>query len=154
MGEYFKIFVDQLRHGRVEKIEEQIPPDFLDVNEEELAFNHPVQLKGEAYLAENELILHWDAETIATIPCSICNQPVQVKVRLTNFYHSEPLAEIKAGIYHFKSLLRESILLETPFFAECEGSCPKREEYNHYLKQSSNHEIEERHNPFADLDWK
>ncbi len=150
MDDHFKIFVEQLRQGRVEKIEEQILPDFLEVDEEGLVFHFPVQLTGEAYVAENELVLHWDAETIATIPCSICNEPVEVKIRVSNFYHSEPLAEIKTGIYHFGSLLRESILLETPFFVECKENCPKREEYSHYLK-SSNQKMGENYNPFADL---
>ena len=58
--------------------------------------------------------------------------------------------------YNFKNLLRETILLEVPSFAECEGgSCPKRKEYNKYLKESSNEQSEdEGYQPFADLDWK
>jgi uncharacterized metal-binding protein YceD (DUF177 family) len=153
MEDRFKIYVEQLREGNVEKIKEVIPPDFLDIEDESLRFASPVELKGEAYIADNELVLHWDIETKALIPCSICNEPVEVEVNISNFYYCEPLSEIKTGIYDFSGLLRETILLEAPLFAECGGNCPQRKEYDQFLTQSSGPETEEGHKPFANLDW-
>lgn len=157
MHDEFKIYVEQLREGRERKFHEILPPDFLEMQEPDLSFKKPVVLEGVAYLAENELIIHWDVKTEALIPCSICNEPVSVPIHVQNFYYSEPLADIKTGIYYFKDLLRETILLEVPPFTECQdGQCPKRQEYAKYLKESSSPQPDqdEGYQPFADLDWK
>ena len=81
---------------------------------------------------------------------------MSVPICIQNFYYSEPLSSIKTGIYCFKDLLRETILLEVPAFAECsKGGCSKREEYHKYIKEFSDHSsAEEGYRPFADLDWK
>ena len=111
-------------------------------------------VKGEAYLAEQSLILHLNIETFCKIPCSICNSPVRVPVQLKNFYHTVPLEEIRGGIYNFKELIREAILIETPHFAECnDGLCPRRQEIQKYLKdESKDTSAEEGYHPFADLE--
>lgn len=155
MDDIFKIYIEQLREGREEKIHEKLDPSFLDIHESDLAFDKSVELEGLAYLAEHELILHWNIRTEALVSCSICNEPVRVPIHVQNFYYSEPLSEIKSGIYNFKDLLRETILLEVPSFTECHGgNCPKRQEYKQFLKEPSDHSDEEGYHPFADLDWK
>ncbi len=160
MDDEFKIYVEQLREGREKKIEEHLDPDFLDIHEPDLAFKEPVEVIGVAYLAEQELIIHWEVKTEAVISCAICNEPTSVPVHIHNFYYSEPLAAIKSGIYNFKNLLRETILLEVPAFTECHGGhCPKRQEYSKYLKEpsdpsDSSDDQDEGYQPFADLDWK
>lgn len=156
MDDLFKIFVEQLREGHEEKIEEKYDPGFLEIDEPDLVFDTPVELEGVVYLADRELIFHWNIKTEALISCSICNELVRVPIEIRNFYSSEPLTEIKSGIYNFKNLLRETILLEVPPFAECNGGkCLKRKEYDKYLKEPSNNsDDEEGYQPFADLDWK
>jgi uncharacterized metal-binding protein YceD (DUF177 family) len=155
MDDVFKIYIEQLREGHEEKIHEKLDPSFLDIQEPDLVFDAPVELEGVAYLAEHELVLHWDIRTEAIIPCSICNEPVKVPIHIQNFYYSEPIKEIKSGVYNFKDLLRETILLEVPAFAECDGGCPRRQEYQKYIKEPSNQASDdEGYQPFADLDWK
>lgn len=156
MDDVFKIYIEQLREGREEKIHEKLPPDFLEIEEKGLVFNQLVELEGVAYLADRELILHWEIKTEAVLLCSICNDPVRVPLHIMNFYYSEPLAEIKSGVYNFKNLLRETILLEVPAFAECEGNCPKRKQFERYLKEPSNRPADQKegYQPFADFDWK
>lgn len=156
MDDQFKIYVEQLRDGHEETIHEQLVPDFLEIDEPDLIFDKPVALEGAAYLAERELIIHWNIATEALVPCSICNEWVKAPILIPNFYHAVPLDEIKTGIYNFKELLRETILLEVPKFMECEGECPKRKEINKYMKEVSNksNDEEEGYQPFADLDWK
>lgn len=156
MDDLFKIYIEQLRNGHEEKIHEQFQPDFLEIVDPELVFDQPVELDGVAYLAEQELVFNWEIKTSAVIPCSVCNEPVRVPIVISNFYTSESLADIKTGVYNFKNLLRETILLEVPSFVECEGECPKRKDLKKYLKEPSNHsnEEEEGFHPFADLDWK
>lgn len=157
MDECFKIYFEQLREGHEEKIHEKLDSSFLDIRESDLVFDRPVELQGVAYLAEQELVFHWNIRTEVLIPCSMCNEPVRVLIHIQNFYASVCIKEIKSGIYNYKDLLRETILLEIPPFAECNGGkCPKRQEYVKYLKESSDlsPDGEEGYHPFADLDWK
>lgn len=155
MNEAFKIYIDQLRDGHSEKISENLDPEFLGVREEDLNFVDPVDVEGEAYLADNDLVLHLDVHTLATIPCAICNEAVKVPIDLTNFYHTTPTVEIKSGIFNFRETLRENILLNTPLFAECNnGQCPEREELKKFFREndSPNKDSEdEGYHPFAHL---
>jgi len=142
----YKIFVEQLRDGHSEALDESFAPEFLDVNERDLKFTDPVAIQGEAYLADDTLVLHVDLKTYATIPCSICNEPVKTPV------------DIKGGIYNFQEILRETILLETPALSECnQGKCPQRKALEQYLKKESSEgkggQAEEGYRPFADFDF-
>lgn len=154
MDDAFKIYIEQLREGHTEKIEEKLDPSFLDVKEEDLSFVDPVEVEGEAYLAENDLVLHLNIHTFATIPCAICNEEIKVSVDLKNFYHTTPANEIKSGIYIFKEMLRENILLTTPLFAECNnGQCPERVQLKKFFRASDSQDknSDEGYHPFADL---
>lgn len=153
MDEKFEIFLEQLRGGGSEKIDVTCASDFLDVNEDDLRFEPPVKVTGEAYMADEELILHLDAVAHAVKPCSICNEPVKVSVEVRNFYHAQPLAEIKGGCFNYQEILREAILLEVPSFAECQqGNCPQRQQIAKYLKQPKPSEGEG-YQPFADINF-
>lgn len=147
------IYVDQLKRGHVEKIQEQIDPGFLDIHEKDLGFVDPIYVKGEAYIAEQELVLHLHVSTFANIACAICNEPVKVPLTLKDFYYTEELKEIKGGTFSILNPLREAILLETPTFAECEGKCPQRKELEKYFKNpaSSNENGDETYRPFEGL---
>lgn len=154
MDDVFKIYVEQLRDGNERQIHESLSPDFLDIQDADLEFQKPIDLKGVAYLAEDELVLHWSALTEALVSCSICNEKVAVNIEVVDFYHAEPLSDIKSGIFNFKNLLRETILLEVPAFVEHNGNCPKRKEIQKYLKEPTPDQSDEGYHPFADLDWK
>lgn len=156
MDERFKIYVDRLRRGQDEQsINERLPSDFLEIDEPDLSFEKEVVLEGTAYIAEKELIFNFSATAEALISCAICNAKVPVEIRVVRFYHAEPLENVKAGVYNFKELLRETILLEVPVIAECnKGNCPKRKEIAKYLKDdpTSDADKEDGYHPFADLD--
>ncbi len=146
----FKIYVEQLRDGQTARIDEVIPAEFLAVNDDDLKFEKPVTVKGEAYLAGENLVLHLVVTAKAIVPCVVCNEPAEVEIHLGNLYHLEPLEEIKGAIFNFKEVLREAILLEAPAFAECDGKCRKRKEIQKYLKKSEE-TTEEGYHPFANL---
>lgn len=155
MDDIFKIYIDQLRDGRESQINEQLNSDFLGIDEPNLTFQNHVKIEGSAYLADDELLFHWNIWTEALIPCSICSQPVPVEIKILNFYTSIPLSDIKGAVFNFKELLRETILLEVPTFAECnQGHCPKRKEFAKYLKETSSKlaKEEDGHRPFANLE--
>lgn len=155
--DHFKIFVEQLREGQEEEIQEEFPPKFLDVHERDLKFSVPVKIAGQAYLADDMLVIHLDIKTMATIPCLICNEPVNIAIEIKGFYHAVPLKEIKGGIYDFSEILRETILLDTPLLAECnDGQCPQRQTLKKYLKEENilgNGTDEEGYKPFAGLEF-
>lgn len=162
MDDFFKIYIDQLRDGRTEKIDEVFDPAFMDLQEEDLKFSDPIHVNGEAYLTNDSLVLCLKVKTFATILCAICNNPVKVELKINNLYHVVLFEDIKTGIYNYKELLRESILLETPMYVECglgKNTCPHREEIKKFLKteeikNSNADQEEEGYHPFANLDWK
>ena len=148
----FKIFVEQLRSGNVEHLQEELSPEFLDIHEKELAFKDPVFLKGEAYLAEDNLILHFDISTFAELPCSVCNETVKVPIKVQNVYHHEPLSAIKGGVFNMLNALREAVLLEIPAFTECNsGNCAKRKELEKYIRKPQASSEEPGYRPFENL---
>lgn len=153
----YRIFVEQLRDGSNEEIDESVPPDFLDVHEKDLSFTHPVAINGQVYLADDMLVLHLDVSTVATMTCSICNGPADVEIAIKGFYHAVPLIEIKGAVYDFREILRETILLEVPILAECnQGKCPQRKSLEKYLKKENatgNKDDDEGYKPFADIDF-
>jgi len=150
--EGFKIYADRLRDGKRERIEERFNPEFIGESGPFLAFDREVRVLGEAYLADEELVLHLDIRAEGKVPCSICNEPVSVPVEILGIYHAVPLEEVKTGVYDYRDLLREMLLLETPPYAECGGGrCAERGALGKFLKEESN-EKEEGQRPFADLE--
>ena len=156
--EKFKIYIDRLKNGHVEKFDETIAPTFLDIEEEELTFHEDVKVDGEVYLAEDHLVIHFSVETAANLPCSICNDPVHIPIIIQNAYSTIPLTDINSAIYDLSEEIRETTLLQVPLFAECnKGNCPERERIKSFLNPSSQTESNPEqssvvHFPFADLD--
>ena len=152
--ENLKIYIDRLKGGQTLKIDETLSSNFLDIHEQDLLFEGPVRLKGEAYLANEHLIIHLNIETTATLPCSVCNDPVHIPIVIKNIYLTESLSKIKGATFDMTDEVRESILLQTPLFTEChQGKCPEREKLKKFLnaqQKQSNDDIA--HFPFADLD--
>ena len=153
--ENLKIYIDRLRGDQTVKIKETLPPEFMDITDDELAFTDPIQVQGEAYLAEDHLVIHLNMETTARLPCSICNDTVVTPIQIKNIYLTEPLSDIKSSVYDIAEQVRETILLQTPLFTECsEGKCPERENIKKFLKpeEKPTDPAEIIHFPFADLD--
>lgn len=146
MQEAFKIWIDRLTEGRVQKIDTTFESSFLEIDEKELKFRAPVVVAGEAYLAEAELIIHLKAQTKATLPCAICNEMLDAELKVDNFYQSIELKEIEGAIFDFSSQLREALLIEVPTHFECcGGNCPERPKIKPYLREK------QEHFPFKDL---
>lgn len=144
-----KIFIDRLKTQGTEKIFETLGSEILGPEEEELKFPSPVQVKGEAYVADDHLIVHLEATTFALLPCSVCGQKVRIALGIDAFYHAEPLENIGSALFDYGPLLREALLLELPFKVECkEGNCPERAGILPYMKRDESSE----NFPFADLD--
>ena len=147
MNDLLEIYVNRLGEEKVELIDVEMPPELLDVDEKDLQLENPAKVKGKAYLANDHLVLNLDVRTIAIVPCTICNDPVEVAITLDDFYYTEKLSDIKGATFDATGPIREAILLEVPQFVECGGkSCPRRAELAKYLTQK------EAQFPFAELD--
>lgn len=144
----FKILIDRLKGGLTQKIEEKADPTFLGPDEAELKFCSDVWVKGEVYLSEEHLIIHLKAKTEIEMPCSVCNEMTKKELKVDNFYHAEPIEEIRGAIFDMSAPLREALLIELPRSVECNGGkCPERTIIKPYLRS------DERTNfPFADMD--
>jgi len=152
MAEEFKIYIDRLKGGAVQKIEESFNPSFLEVDETELQFDEPVSVRGEAYATDDHLVIHLVAAAVAEMPCSICNKMIKTPLIVENFYHAEPLSEIRDAIFDFSEALREALLIELPHIVECnKGKCTSRETLEPYLRREKRPET---YFPFADFDIK
>lgn len=151
MDEAFCIFVDRLRSGEEENFKEVFSPEFLDIEEDDLSFTKEVDVEGKAYIANSELVIHFDIETEAEVPCAICNQKTPVSICVRQLIHVVPLEEVPSGVYSFASFLRETILLEVPHLVECRGGeCPEREEMKKFFHKNQGEE-ETTYRPFADF---
>ena len=152
MQEAFKIWIDRLGEGHVQKINGSFDPAFLEIDEKELKFSAPVQAAGEAYLADRHLVIHLKAQTKATVPCAICNEMTDMELKVENFYHSEAIEEIPSAVFDFSGPLRDALLIELPHYFECcGGNCPERENLVPYLRSAPKTEGKKSNFPFADL---
>lgn len=150
MEDLFKIYIDRLESGEEELIKETFPSTVMEIFESELAFKYPIYFEGKVTMTTTSLLLTFSVETIATLPCAICNGEASVKIKIINFHHMEKLEDVKGGIFNFKNLLRETVLLEIPLKAEChEGNCPERINMVKYMKKKG--QEGEFYQPFADL---
>lgn len=153
-SEGFKIHVERLRHGAVEKIHEEFTPEFIDVHEEGLDFQDPVFVEGEAYIADHELILCLKVSTYAHIPCSGCNDLVKVQIQIPKLYAAEPLESIKSGTFSMESIIREAIVLEAPQFVKCgQTICLKHKELEKYFHPAASKDdaADDHYRPFEGL---
>lgn len=152
MLEIFQIWVDRLKQQERTSFEGSLPPDFLEIEEAELTFLNPVVVKGEAYLADEELILCFDVKASALMPCAICNEKTRFEIDVRQAYHAEPLSEVKGAVFDCSGIVREAVLIELPHYVECSGGkCPERAKIAPYLTSSKKQE-ETTYYPFKNLD--
>ena len=130
-----KIYIDRLKSGGTEDIDQILPSHFLDVDEDELSFCGDVKVHGKAYLSGDHLTLQLDATAKALMPCRVCNETTEVEIALKNCCMPVALEEIKGAVFDPNELVREVILAEVPARAECKGNCPLRDELKPFLKE-------------------
>lgn len=151
-----KVYIDRLKEGAIEKFSGDIPSSFLDLIDKDLVCDHPVHVKGDAYLANDHLIVNLELKATVKIPCSICNQMTEISLHVPDFTHAEPISLIKGSIFDLSELIREDILIQIPQFVECnQGNCPERETIKKFLKKKkedgTSKEATQVYYPFSDL---
>jgi len=143
------LYIDRLKGGKSEKIEGVFTPKELDLLDDSIRFISDIQLQGEGYVTDEDLIFHFSAQAEVELPCLICNDPVKTKIALNGIYKTFEKDEIKGGICDIVPAVREEILLAIPEFVECgEGKCPSRNELKQYLKAEGEGDV---YRPFSGL---
>jgi uncharacterized metal-binding protein YceD (DUF177 family) len=149
-AEQLKIFTEQLKGDRREKLDASLSPDCLDLHEKEITVPSPIVVQGEAYVVDDLLMLSLSVKTAVEMPCSICNAAVRVSIQNKDIFISIPLSELPSTIFDCSALVREEVLMLLPQFVECkEGACPERQTLKSYLKTGKKEETQ--NFPFADL---
>lgn len=147
MKENVKIYVDRIRDGEAEAIQEQLTPLFMDIHEDEMRFHDTVSLEGTAYVTDDWLILRLNVHTTVELTCSVCNSKFNFEIAITDLMHEEPLENIRDKTFDLLPVVRENVLLAVPFYPQCGiTSCLHRKEIEPYLKKDH-----PTNSPFKDL---
>lgn len=148
------IYIDRLKTGQTEKISESLSSDFLEIDEQDLAFDKIFKIEAEVYLANDHVIIQFTLNISAFIPCSICNKMTENFLKLDNTCFSIALSEIKGAVFDFTDEIRSTILNLVPSFSECnQGNCPDRSIIKKYLKppvKDGSSKIKDVYFPFAE----
>lgn len=135
MSERLQIFLEDLRGGEELDIDITLNPDKDTLEEPDFCFRAALNVQGRAYLADNELIVHYSLQTEALLPCKICNEWVTVPIELNDLIEVRSVKKIKNRVADLTETVRQQAMLEVPLIVEChQGSCPARKELNKYLK--------------------
>lgn len=135
----FVVYVDRIRDGSQVDLNEVSSPAFLDIdNDPEIRPSQDVSFSGNAYIADDWLIIQGSIETTLMMRCAMCSELFEFPVHITDWMHEEPIENCTSGTFSYEQLIRESVLLEAPFYALCGGKvCLHREEVSVYLSKAS-----------------
>jgi uncharacterized metal-binding protein YceD (DUF177 family) len=133
---YLPLNLDRLRDGHPETIEAVLPPEVIVLPKgDELVFDTPISVQGEAYLTDRFLILDLSIKTEVQLPCSFCNDSFKIPLDIVHYMHEEPLDELKGRFYEVATVVQEALLLEIPLYPLCGNTvCLRRGEVEPYLK--------------------
>lgn len=139
MSSDLNITLDHLRSGKIQKFNDHIDQDFLEISNEDISFCSKLNIVGQAYLADNFLIMNLSLKIDCLIPCKICNIGQKHTINISNFYHSTSLDEIDNQVFNPLDVIKEVILAEAPNLCECnDNNCPERKHIKKYLKNGEN----------------
>lgn len=130
------VYIERLREGKVEWIEEKIDASLLSIEEEGLVCKEPVEVTVEVYFVDTWLIGKISLSAQMTLSCSFCNEPFVLPITIKDEPFEESLEEIRDGVFDLLPLVREALLLEMPFYPQCgQTVCLNRNEVEKYLKK-------------------
>ena len=142
------LFIDRLTEGRTETIQESIDPVLLAISDDEICCTEPVEVSGEAYLAEDFLVISLAIKARCGLVCRFCNESFSYPITISSRLEEVALEEIHGACFDLLPLVRELVLLELPLYPQCGGeSCNNRSRIEPYLTKKD----ETVHTPFKDL---
>ncbi len=149
----FKVYINDLAKGKTHGLEIKEPAEVLEIEDSELEMIGDLSVIGEVYIAGNELILHLSLNVTAQLPCKFCNGPAEVPIEVNDLYETIEVDKLKTGIFNFLEIVKENLLIEVPFLAECnQGNCSERAEMGKYLSKEESSNKDQGQKPFANLE--
>jgi uncharacterized metal-binding protein YceD (DUF177 family) len=141
------IYTDRLHGGATLKLAANFAPNELSVDDADVKILRPIDVHGQAYLADSHVIVQLDIATTVSKPCRVCNEDVAMDLDLKEVYWMLPIDEIQGTKIDGVEIVRELLLSEIPPFFECGGgSCPRRPEMERFIHHRADYQ------PFKDLD--
>ncbi len=143
-----KLCIDGALCGNEVVLDERVDPSFLQLSDhDELTAVSEVLVCGKAYRADSWMFINAKISVSFKLPCAVCNEPFEYTVDLSQWVHEEAVRELSGGSWDIEKPLREAILLEVPFFAQCgEGGCSNFDSVRKFIRSE-----EEMQTPFKDL---
>jgi uncharacterized metal-binding protein YceD (DUF177 family) len=131
--------ISRILQGEDYTFEETLEPKEMELTEEFLRFEAPIQVQGTAYKAGDAVVYYFQASTHASVSCTFCCEffllPLDVKIG-NEALEPEELDGIEN--YDLWPIIRQELLLSLPNYAQCRPQgCPEREQYAHIIKNSS-----------------
>ena len=146
--EEIKIYIDRLANEGEFEQNGLLPASLLELSENDGKASE-IAYKLKAYIADEHLVVTFDASCNLQLPCKICNELTPYQIDCAKQTHLEPLNGLRKGFFEASSCLRDAILLNVPPYCECLGNCPERTHLKKFLKQE--HESAEVYHPFQGL---
>jgi len=143
MKKQLPIYIERLRDGRIEHVQESIDSKMLDISDADAKFSERVAVSAKAYTADDFLLVELTISAKAELMCSVCNEPFFYPIEIRNAIFETALDEITDAVFDLYPLVRECVLLEIPFYPQCAGaSCKNRESLDRYFKNDASKESE------------
>ncbi len=148
------VYIERLREGKSQIIKEELEAASLELEDEELTCKGPISVLADAYLAGDWLVVNLSLNAQFVIPCSFCNEPFVLPIKLEGIMHEESLEAIRGDVFDILPLIRETLLLEVPYYPLCGNTtCLRRDQFEKYMKSKaeSHRRDEEGYQPFKNL---
>ncbi len=151
MDKPFCLYIDRLREGHTEVLNEQIQAKNFHDDCGEVRFKEDVRVAGKAYVTDDYLIIDCKISTNVEVSCTICNEYFSLPIAI-DCMHEEALEDIKGSVYCYLGMIQEEIFLGIPYFLQCgKTKCQNREEIEKYLhKKTISQDGEDTYHPFRD----
>ena len=153
MKKLIPIYVERLRDGRVLQIDEKIDPKILDITDSDVCFSEPITITGKVYIVEDFLLVQLTICANMQLTCSVCNDLFCYPITISGTTIEMALDEITDAVFDLFPVVRESVLLEIPFYPQCVGaSCKNRHTLDCYFTHESFSKEKNTHfKPFENL---
>lgn len=133
--EKLKIYLRNFSFKETEELKEIVSS--AEMNIPEVFPLQEFEVRGQATVAGNFLILHISTQLNAQLECCICTQTSSFPISLNNYCISTELEKCDSTIFYFGKELQDALLLEIPIAFECnQGNCPERKLIQKYLKSN------------------
>jgi hypothetical protein len=130
-------------------VDDSVDAQFLDLaNDDELQVTKPIVIKGRIYRTSEWLIIDASIRAVFNAACPLCNDSFELPVEIASWNHQQLISDVDGQTWDITEALRESILIEVPFFAQCGGSsCKNYKEVEPFIRADAPEECG--HQPFA-----